>query len=499
MAHVRLVVMALAAASAIALVLGALALRSRVLERLFLGGAGLVQAVPAIALLAVMVPVLAWFGHSMHLAVSGIGELPAFVALTLYALLPIVRGVVVGVRGIDASVLTAAAAVGMTDRERLLIVEAPLAAPSILSGLRTAAVWTVGMATLGTPVGATSLGNLIFGGLQTRQNDRVAVGCLAAAAIALALDGALALAERRSRSRRGDRTLALTLSVVFFGALASLATGVRAGTGDAPRPIRIGAKGFTEQIILAELLRCAAGPGVAVDVRPSLGSTVAFDALRAGDLDVYVEYTGTAWTTILGPTTPTDRKTMQADVARELARDRGVTVLASLGFENAYTLVVRANAPAHTIADLGSASDRAFGGDYEFFARPEWRAIRAAYGLAPRELRTMDPSLLYSALAAGAVDVIAGYTTDGRIESMGLRALEDPRGAIPPYDAIVLASSSAIASRPEIMNRFRALAGSVDAATMRRWNAAVDRGAAPRDVVRDHLACRREARGAVLP
>ena len=488
-AHLRLVVMAIFAASAIAFALGLLALRHRVLERVVLGAAGLVQAIPAIALLAAMVPLLAWVGRTSHVAISGIGELPAIVALTIYALLPIVRGFVSGVRTIDVAVMTAASAVGMNDRQRLTLVELPLAAPSILSGLRTATVWTVGMATIATPVGATSLGNLIFGGLQTRQYDRVAIGCVAAAAIALVLDGLLALAERRARGRKGDRVVALTLGAFAIGAL--LAAGTTLGTlaSSSDRPVRIGAKGFTEQIILAELLRCAVGHEAPVEVHASLGSTVAFDALRAGDLDVYVEYTGTAWTTILKHHEPAKRADIERDVTRELARDHGVQVVGKLGFENAYALVVRGRDPFRTIAELGTADARAFGGDYEFFSRPEWASLRAAYGLAPREVRAMDPSLLYEALATSAVDVIAGYTTDGRIEAMGLRVLEDPRGAVPPYDAIMIASAATMTARPAVLRRLRALAGSLDATTMRRWNAAVDQGAVPREVVRSHPAC----------
>jgi osmoprotectant transport system permease protein len=489
LAHLRLVVIALGLAGGIGLFTGLVSVRRPAASRLLVGLASLVQTIPAIALLAVMVPLIAWIASTTGAPISSIGEVPALIALTAYALLPIVRGVIVGIGAIDPAIVQAARAVGMSERERSRLLDLPLAAPSILAGLRTAAVWTVGMATLATPVGATSLGNLIFGGLQTRHYGDVLAGCGAAALMAIAIDGALGWVERRARGRHAGSALPITTGALAIATIVAVAS-TRAPAGGA-RPIRIGAKSFTEQLVLAEVLRCAIGTRATVEIRPSLGTTVAFDALRAGDLDVYVEYTGTAWTTLLDRNDDADRATIQRDVGPALEREHGVQVVARLGFENAYALVVRGAMPAQRISELGSAGSVRVGGDYEFFARPEWAALRAAYGLRPLETRNMDPSLLYEALATGAVDVISGYTTDGRIEALGLRALDDDRGAIPPYDAIVLVSSRLAAERPEVIARLRALDGTIDADAMRGWNHAVDSGeATPREAALAHPLCR---------
>jgi osmoprotectant transport system permease protein len=493
LAHLRLTSVAIAAASLIGLAAGVAARRDRRVERVVVGAASLVQTIPAIALLAVMVPLLAWLGERTGLAISSIGELPALIALSLYALLPIARGLIMGMRAIDPAILQAARAVGMTPAEQLWRVELPLAGPFVIAGLRTATVWTVGMATLATPVGGRSLGNLIFAGLQTRHFDDVLIGCGAAAALAIALDSGLALAEQRARRPGGARAVGLVLGVIAAVALASLAIGAIPAIG--PRPVRVGAKSFTEQLVLAEIVRCALGPGVAVEVRPSLGTTVAFDGLRAGDLDVYVEYTGTAWTTILEREGAPEREAMQREITAALRRDHRVDVLARLGFENAYALVVRGEHPARRISDLGSASELAFGGDYELFERAEWATLRARYGLEPRETRAMDPSLLYEGLRAGAVDVIGGYTTDGRVQALGLRVLEDDRAAIPPYDAIVLGGER-LRREPALARRLRALEGTIDAAAMRAMNHAVDSGAqTPAEAARAHAACRAQGLG----
>jgi osmoprotectant transport system permease protein len=483
-AHLRLTVLAVTFACLLGCALGLGSLRSRTLERVALSAASLVQTIPALALLAVMVPGLAWFGERTGLPISGIGELPALIGLTLYAILPIARGFVLGVRGIDPAVRAAASAVGMTSGQRLRLVELPLAAPAIVGGLRTATAWTVGTATLATPVGAVSLGNLIFGGLQTRHYDLVALGCAAAAGMALLLDGVLGFCERRVRSQRALLTLAAAL---VLSALIALLAGLQPS---AAKSVRVGAKSFTEQLVLAEVLRCAVGTAAQVDVRSSLGTTVAFDALRHDELDAYVEYTGTAWTTLLHRTQPIERMQMRKQIEAELTRRYGVQVAAYLGFENAYALVVRGAESARRISDLGTASERVFGADYEFFQRSEWQSLRQRYGLAPRSQRVMDPSLLYSALAARSADVIAGYTTDGRIDALGLRMLEDDRAAIPPYEAMVLVSRKLAREQPEVVQRLRALQNSMDVSTMRRWNARVDSGASAREAAADHPACR---------
>src|SRR5262249_54695558 len=150
-----------------------------------------------------------------------------------------------------------------------------------------------------------------------------------------------------------------------------------------------------------------------------------------------------------------------------------------------------------TFADLARrAPQLELGADYEFLARPEWKALVGAYGFAFRATRSMDPSLMYAAAAAGEVDVITAFSTDGRIEAFDLRVLDDERGVIPPYDAVVLVGPRLARERPDVVHALGALAGAIDAPAMRRMNAAVDQeGRAPADVAREWLS----ARGAAKP
>lgn len=487
-AHVLLALAALAAGAAISLPAGIAASRDARIAGPVTALASGVQTIPSLALLALMVPL---FG-------GRIGYAPAFTALTLYSVLPILRNTIVGVAGVDRDVIEAARAVGMTPRQRLLRVELPLAAPVILAGLRTSAIWVVGAATLSTPVGASSLGDFIFGGLQTRNWTLVLVGCVAAAVLALALDQALRLGERAARLRRHGAALAAALALAPFPviaawpALAALAPAGEAGAarsvagaGEAPLAtldgarIVVGAKGFTEQMILAELLRLRLEEaGADVDVRANLGSSIVFDAVASGEVDVYVDYTGTLWANVLGEDRPIPRARMFARVAGALAREHGVIVLGRLGFENAYAFAMsRARAEAlgaRSIADLAAAPERlSLGADPEFFERPEWTRVREAYGLDGMQQRAMDSAFMYAAARDGQVDAITAYTTDGRIDAFDLALLSDPRAALPPYDAVILLSERA-SGMPGVTGALRPLLNAIPAALMRAANGKVD-------------------------
>lgn len=486
-AHLQLTLLALLCSAAVSLPAGVAVTRAGWLERPVLGAAAIIQTVPSLALLAAMVPLLAGLG------VQSIGFLPAFIGLTLYGVLPILRNTVTGVAGVDPALTEAARAVGMTSWQQLRRVELPLAMPVIVAGLRTATVWTVGVATLSTPVGATSLGNYIFSGLQTRNHESVLVGCAAAAGLALVLDGLVRGLAADGRGGRRRSAAAAGVAALYLYAGLTLAADLAPGRG---RPVTIGAKTFTEQYVLAHLMGglIEAETGRATTRLQSLGSMVLFDALAAGDVDVYVDYSGTLWANELGRgAAGADRAAVLAAVGAHLRDTYGIVVAATLGFENAYAVAMRADgARARGLTRLSEltpvAPQLSMGGDYEFFSRPEWTAIREVYGLGLRELRTMDPALMYQAAAQGTVDLISAFTTDGRIAAYDLTLLEDDRGAIPPYDAVVLASARLAREAPDVLTALGRLDGAIDAPAMRRMNLEVDeRGADPAEVAADFL------------
>jgi osmoprotectant transport system permease protein len=441
--------------------------------------ASLVQTVPSLALLALFYPLLlALSGLAENLLGAGfsaLGFLPSLLALTLYSMLPMIRNGVTGILGIDPALIEAARGVGMTEWQRLMRVELPLATPLLMAGVRTAAVWVIGAATLATPVGQVSLGNYIFAGLQLQDWVAVLFGCVAAATLALVVDQVLAAIETGLARRSRRRVVAGVLVLAVGVAVAALP----ASRNAAPTYV-VGAKNFSEQFILADLLAARiAAEGGAASQRVGLGSTIAFGALASGDIDVYVDYSGTIWANVLRRTDVPGRDAMLAELRAVLADMHGIVVLGSLGFENAYGLAMRRDRAEQlgiaTIADLAAhAGELTIGGDLEFFSRPEWQALRAAYGLAFAARREFAPTFMYQAVAGGDVDVISAFTSDGRIAANDLLVLGDPSGAILPYDAIVLIARKRAADA--VLGRALApLIGAIPLSLMQQANQRVDR------------------------
>jgi osmoprotectant transport system permease protein len=476
--HVLLCAAAVALGIAVALPLAVWASRSPPVARVTLGFASLVQTIPALALLALFFPILlaarALFGEGL----PTLGFLPAWLALALYALLPILRNAVTALTNLDAELIEAADGLGMTSWQKLRLVEAPLAAPYVMAGIRTASVWTIGAATLATTIGQRSLGDPIFAGLQTQNWVLVLAGCIASAALALVADGLLGLVERGFAMRRPRLVIAGAL--LALAGIAGAAVSLLEWRDDARETVVIGAKSFSEQYILARTIgQVLAQAGFAVEYREGLGSAVVHNAVASNAIDVSVDYTGTLWTNQLERTDNPGRAAMYEQIVRWEADTTGVRVLGRLGFENAYGLAVTQET-AHqyglaTIADLARVAPQlTIGGDPEWFERPEWVAVRDAYGLRFAAQRTYAPTFMYNALRSGEAAVISAYTSDGRIAAENLVVLEDPREALPGYDAIVLVSPR-MAGNAQLVAALQPLLGAVDVETMRQANYAVDR------------------------
>ncbi|MDH7796942.1 MULTISPECIES: ABC transporter permease/substrate-binding protein [unclassified Beijerinckia] len=477
--HILLSLAALVLGGLISIPLAAAALRFPGLRGTLLAVASVIQTIPGLAMLALFYPLLLAIStltqDTFGFGVPALGFLPSVAALTLYAILPILRNTVTGLTGIDPTIAEAAQGVGMTRRQQLLQVDLPLAAPVIMAGVRLAAVWTIGAATLATPVGQTSLGNYIFTGLQTENWVFVLFGCVAAAVLAILVDLLLALVEKATALRDKRR---LFIGVAGLAALicASLVPLARASNGG----YVIGAKNFSEQFILAELiagrLRQA---GATATIKEGLGSAVAFRALANDELDVYVDYTGTLWTNVMDRGDALPRDQMLSEMTRWMKAERGVTVLGRLGFENAYVLVMRkqrANGLGIArIDDLARhAGNLTLGSDIEFLDRPEWAALRQSYGLQFRQQSSYNPTFMYRALADGTVDVISAFSSDGRVAADDLTVLEDPHHAVPNYDAVVLIAPKR-ADDGLLRQALQPLIGAISVEAMRAANYKVDR------------------------
>jgi osmoprotectant transport system permease protein len=271
------------------------------------------------------------------------------------------------------------------------------------------------------------------------------------------------------------------LAGIVIGAAVAMAP--LAGLGK-PAAYVVGAKNFSEQYILAELIagRLERAGADQVSRKEDLGSAVAYRALAAGEIDVYVDYSGTLWTNVLGRTDNPGRQAVLEGLTAELKRRDGVVVLGSLGFENAYAFAMRPDrARALNVASLidlaREAPQLTLGTDIEFLSRPEWKAVDAAYGLGFKAKRSFQPTFMYRALSGGDADVISAFSSDGRIAADKLVVLSDPEGAIPPYDAVVLISPKRAGDR-RLTEALRPLIGAISVEAMRAANYSVDRDAA---------------------
>jgi len=263
----------------------------------------------------------------------------------------------------------------------------------------------------------------------------------------------------------------------------------------------IASKFFTEQIVLAELLaqHIEARTGIPVERKSNLGGTLLVqNAMLAGDVDLYVEYTGTALTAVLGEKPEGDSAAVLDRVREEYARRFHFVVTEPLGFANSFAMVIRgSDARAlhlSRMSDLaGAAPHWRVGVGYEFLERPDgYTGWTQRYDLHfGKEPSVLDLGLLYRALVEQKVDVVAGNSTDGLIDALGLVPLQDDRHYFPPYDAVPVVREAALQRFPALREALRDLAGKISEAEMRNLNKQVDADQHDvREVVREFRAAK---------
>ncbi|MFN2501748.1 MAG: ABC transporter permease/substrate-binding protein [Pyrinomonadaceae bacterium] len=489
--HILLVFISTGAAIVVGLPLGILLTRITSLRTPVLGFANVMQTVPSLALFGLLIPIP---------FVGGIGARTAIIALALYALLPVIRNTVTGILGIDPKVREAAVAMGMTSSQILRMVELPLAMPVILTGIRVAVVITVGVATVAAAVGAGGLGTYIFRGLRQNDNNLLLAGALASALLALFCDFGIGLIEKSFEIGRPS-SISPKIAGAAVGAVLITAIGLsyllpvssERGTAGVPdsRSIVVGSKDFTESVILAEILaQMLERRGVAVTRQFELGGNLAHDSLLSKQVDVYPEYTGTAYTAILKHPPITDPKAVYDQVKAEYAERLGLAVSPPLGFSNDFAILVRGDvARKNAFKNISDAVPIAHewlaGFGQDFMSRADgYPGFSKAYGFRfTKQPREMDLSLTYRALQAGELDIIAGNSTDGLIAALDLVQLNDDKRYFPPYQAVFIARMEV---RDILENVFASLHNAISTDEMRRLNYDVDGNKrSPREVARE--------------
>lgn len=485
--HIELTLLAVLIAVFIGVPLGIFITNYKKLSKIVIGFANLVQAIPSLAILGFLIPVV------------GIGSVPAIIMVVLYSMLPIIKNTYTGISNINPDMIEAAKGVGMTKTQILRIVKIPLAMPMIMAGIRISGVTAVGLMTIAAFVGAGGLGYLVFSGIQTVDNNLILFGAIPAAILALVIDWITAKIEyavmpngikksdgtmkvKRGNKGTGKRNkiIALVTSLILIVILFFSNNPFQKSSNK----IVIASKNFTEQIILGNMLEQLIEAKTDIDVETKLnlgGTQVAYSALKSGSVDLYVEYTGTAYVNLLDIKDGNNNPDEVYNKANELLKEKEkVQFLKPLGFNNTYALAVRKDTAEKynlkSISDLSGISQEFLMGPTIEFANREdgLLGLNKAYNLNFKDVKPVDGGLRYTALMNKESDVIDAFTTDGLLDKFGLEVLEDDKNFFPPYYAAPLIRMDTLKEHPELEEVLNLLANKITDKTMRKLNYEVD-------------------------
>ncbi|RQW20390.1 ABC transporter permease/substrate-binding protein [Bacillus sp. C1-1] len=455
--HLQLSLISLLVAVAIAIPIGIVLTRYTRYSEYVIGIAAVLQTIPSLALLGFLVLFV------------GIGTTPAIIALTAYALLPVLRNTYTGIKEVDPALVEAARGMGMNSRKRLLKVELPLAMPTVMAGIRTSMVLIVGTATLAALVGGGGLGQIIMLGIQRTSNEYILFGALPATLLALFFDFVLRFTERRSE-KKGTGSYKPMLAVVLIALLiVTIPPTVNAVRGVGQADIVIGGKMGPEPPILANMYKelIEQETDLEVEVIAPLGTTsVNFNALEVGDIAIYPEFTGTVLADLLNIENFSYDERESFEQARdEMYEQLGHTLLEPMGFQNTYAIAMpRALAEeleVETISDLEPyANELEAGFTFEFADREDgYAGFEDVYGFSFDNVTTIDVSTRYQAISNGSIQLSDVFSTDPQIVEYDMVVLEDDATLFPPYQAAPLVSNHAISEYPELEAILNQLAG----------------------------------------
>ncbi|MBY4958953.1 ABC transporter permease/substrate-binding protein [Streptococcus suis] len=476
--HLRISLLALIIAIAIAVPLGLILTSKKRLTEWSLQITGIFQTIPSLALLGLFIPFM------------GIGTLPAVVALVIYAIFPILQGTLTGLGEIDPSLEEAATAFGMNKWEKLKKFKLALAMPILMSGIRTASIMIIGTATLAALVGAGGLGSFILLGIDRNDSALILIGAVSSAVLAVLFGYGIRLLQDKK-----PKTILLALLVTLFTVGASYVPMLNFSTKQLVIAGKLGAE--PEILINMYKLLIEDRTDIKVEIKPNFGKTsFLYEALKSGSIDIYPEYTGTITSTLL-KNSPMDLSTNPEEVytyAKEAILEQdGLMYLAPMAFQNTYALAVTEDyAQDHgieKISDLAKVQQTAVAGfSLEFNDREDGNiGLKNLYNLQ-LNVKTMEPALRYEAIKSGNVQIIEAYSTDSKVVTYKLKILEDDKQLFPPYQAAPLLSKETLEKYPELEQVLGVLAGNISTEEMTQMNYAVDvEGKSAEQVAREYL------------
>ncbi|WP_130864145.1 ABC transporter permease/substrate-binding protein [Bacilliculturomica massiliensis] len=483
--HLSISVISILIALIIGLLAGVLISEYQKSSRLVLGFINFVYTIPSISLLGFLIPF------------SGIGDATAVIALTIYALLPMVRNTHTGITNIDENILEAARGLGSTRLQMLFKIKLPLAMPVIMSGLRSMATMTIALAGIASFIGAGGLGVAIYRGITTNNAAMTMAGSLLIAALAIAVDLLLGTIETivHHRSKANRKRTAVTAAAALLLCAAVAVSSIFSGSGD--QTLRIATKPMTEQYILGEMLRelVEQDTDLKVELTQGVGGGTSNiqTGMEKGEFDLYPEYTGTGWNMVLKKDSLYSEDLFD-EMKKEYEDTLHLTWDGMYGFNNTFGLAVRRDAAQQydlkTYSDLARVSDQlTFGAEYDFYQREDgYDGLCETYGFRFKKTSDMDIGLKYQAIQQGKIDVMTIFTTDGQLAASDIVVLKDDKQFYPSYLCGNVVRMAVLEQHPGLKDVLGSLNGILSDETMAELNYAVEtEGQEPKTVAHDFL------------
>lgn len=451
----------------------------------FISVVSIAYTIPSIALLGFLIPF------------TGIGNTTAIIALTIYALLPIVRSTYVGITNIDPKIIEASRAMGSKESQTLFKIKLPLAFPVIYSSIMNMVTMTIALAGIASLVGAGGLGVAIYRGITTNNDVLILIGSFLIALLALTVDGLLSLlgkviSSHKLKKLANKKTKIALLSLIIIALLSSVL--YQRGRKNS---IEIASKPTTEGYILAEIVGelIKNDTGLDVNITHGIGGGTSniHPAIVKGDFDMYPEYTGTSWQIVLKKNNPYTNEHFD-ELEKEYRKQYKLTWKGMFGFNNTYSLGIRKDLAdkynIKTFSDLAKyAGDFIFGAEYDFFEREDgYKALANAYKFQFKKTVDMDNGLKYQALYDKKIDVMTVFTTDGQITDPRIVVLKDDLGLYPKYMAGMVVREEILKKYPDLNTVLEKLNNLIDENTMATLNNKVEiEKKNPSDVAKEFL------------
>ena len=482
--HILISLLAISIASVLGVILGIIISEYRKFSGLILGTVNILYTIPSIALLG------------FFITITGVGNTTALIALIIYALLPIIRSTYTGIITINPLIIEASEGMGSTKLQQLFKVKIPLALPVLMSGIRNMVTMTIALAGIASFVGAGGLGVAIYRGITTNNSAMTFLGSLLIAILALVFDFILGLIEKRLTNHKrikykiNLKVIILGLFIVIFGIYFSL-------NSKKDKTINIATKPMTEGYILGQMLTelIEQDTDLKVNITNGVGGGTSniHPAIVKGEFDLYPEYTGTSWETVLKKENGYDESKFD-ELQKEYKEKYNLEYVNLYGFNNTYGLAVNKDIAEKynlkTYSDLAKVSNNLiFGAEYDFFEREDgYKELQKVYNMNFKKQIDMDIGLKYQAMKDKKIDVMVIFTTDGQLAISDVVVLEDDKKMYPSYRAGTVVRSEILSEYPELKPVLEKLNNILDDKTMADLNYQVEsKGKKPEDVAREYL------------